>query len=202
MYCCASSCSLAAYSLQAAHPASDDSHLLTAASKNLFSSLTRSAQPVGPMEFILCLRKKFPQFAQQGREGHYMQQDAEECWTNLMYTLREKLMVRVTGAVIYHEVTFASILSRQSDQRASRKTVFLSSWPTFCFAHCMEVSSVLKSLAKVTSVSGVSGVDYWAVNGNCPASAISGLMAAAGSRTNRREHHQKALWDWLSHQAE
>ncbi|GAB4823352.1 hypothetical protein N2152v2_010398 [Parachlorella kessleri] len=72
-------------------PLSDPSHGLTVASKHLFSSLTRSAQPVGPMEFILCLRRKYPQFAQTSREGFYMQQDAEECWTSLMYTLREKL---------------------------------------------------------------------------------------------------------------
>ena len=32
------------------------------------------------------------------REGFYMQQDAEECWTSLMYTLREKLKVRLAAA--------------------------------------------------------------------------------------------------------
>ncbi|KAG1346405.1 putative Ubiquitin carboxyl-terminal hydrolase 6 [Cocos nucifera] len=36
------------------------------------------------------LRKKYPQFAQQ-HNGVYMQQDAEECWTQLMYTLSQSL---------------------------------------------------------------------------------------------------------------
>ena len=39
------------------------------------------------------LRGKYPQFAQQ-RNGFYMQQDAEECWTQLLYSLRERLKVR------------------------------------------------------------------------------------------------------------
>ena len=59
-------CSLNAYS-PSTSPLSDPSHGLTVASKHLFSSLTRSAQPVGPMEFILCLRRKYPQFAQTSR---------------------------------------------------------------------------------------------------------------------------------------
>ncbi|KAL6784342.1 hypothetical protein ACKKBG_A05775 [Auxenochlorella protothecoides x Auxenochlorella symbiontica] len=69
----------------------DPNATLTTATKSLFSSLSTSAQPVPPMAFLLSLRKKFPQFAQQAREGYYMQQDAEECWTNLLYVLRETL---------------------------------------------------------------------------------------------------------------
>ncbi|VAH76470.1 unnamed protein product [Triticum turgidum subsp. durum] len=36
------------------------------------------------------LRKKYPQFAQQ-QNNVYMQQDAEECWTQLIYTLSQTL---------------------------------------------------------------------------------------------------------------
>ena len=49
-----------------------------------------------PLGVLYALREKFPQFAQQGAGGAYMQQDAEECWTNLLYALREKLKVRQT----------------------------------------------------------------------------------------------------------
>ncbi|KAL4458951.1 hypothetical protein ABPG75_013816 [Micractinium tetrahymenae] len=69
----------------------DGSHTLTVATRNLFQSLTRSAQPVPPMEFILSLRRAYPQFAQTSREGFYMQQDAEECWGNILISLRDKL---------------------------------------------------------------------------------------------------------------
>ena len=46
-----------------------------------------------PFGFLMQLREKYPQFAQQ-RNGFYMQQDAEECWTQLLYSLRERLKVR------------------------------------------------------------------------------------------------------------
>ncbi len=54
--------------------------------------LERSSQPVTPFGFLMQLREKYPQFAQQ-RNGLFMQQDAEECWTQLIYSLRERLKV-------------------------------------------------------------------------------------------------------------
>ncbi|EFN53318.1 hypothetical protein CHLNCDRAFT_25814 [Chlorella variabilis] len=69
----------------------DGNHTLTVATRNLFQSLTRSVQPVPPMEFILSLRKTYPQFGQTSREGFYMQQDADECWGNLLTSLKDKL---------------------------------------------------------------------------------------------------------------
>eukprot|EP00252_Welwitschia_mirabilis_P002521 TRINITY_DN12487_c0_g1_i1.p1 TRINITY_DN12487_c0_g1~~TRINITY_DN12487_c0_g1_i1.p1 ORF type:complete len:485 (+),score=105.98 TRINITY_DN12487_c0_g1_i1:247-1701(+) len=66
------------------------SHLLTVATRNLFSELDRSVRPVAPMTFWMALRKKYPQFGQQ-QNGLFMQQDAEECWTQLIYTLSQSL---------------------------------------------------------------------------------------------------------------
>ncbi len=54
--------------------------------------MERSSQPVTPYGFLMQLRGKYPQFAQQ-RNGFYMQQDAEECWSQLLYSLRERLKV-------------------------------------------------------------------------------------------------------------
>lgn len=51
----------------------DSNHTLTVATRNLFQSLTRSAQPVPPMEFILSLRRAYPQFGQTSRR-------AGRCW--------------------------------------------------------------------------------------------------------------------------
>lgn len=65
-------------------------------SKVLYAQeLERSSQPVTPFGFLMQLREKYPQFAQQSNTGAYMQQDAEECWTQLLYTLRERLKVGV-----------------------------------------------------------------------------------------------------------
>ncbi|KAJ8439014.1 hypothetical protein Cgig2_028460 [Carnegiea gigantea] len=66
------------------------SHLLTVATRDLFNELDKSAKPVAPMQFWMVLRKKFPQFGQL-HNGAFMQQDAEECWTQLLYTLSQSL---------------------------------------------------------------------------------------------------------------
>lgn len=72
----------------------DTGKKLVAATQELFSDLKRGGEPFPPFKFLLSLRQRFPQFAQQTNEGFYMQQDAEECWTNVMYTLKEGLKVR------------------------------------------------------------------------------------------------------------
>eukprot|EP00262_Sarcandra_glabra_P009459 TRINITY_DN23859_c0_g1_i1.p1 TRINITY_DN23859_c0_g1~~TRINITY_DN23859_c0_g1_i1.p1 ORF type:complete len:475 (-),score=104.92 TRINITY_DN23859_c0_g1_i1:490-1914(-) len=66
------------------------SHLLTVASRDLFGELDRNVKPVTPMQFWMVLRNKYPQFGQK-HNGAFMQQDAEECWTQLLYTLSQSL---------------------------------------------------------------------------------------------------------------
>lgn len=75
----------------------DSNSKLTEAAKGLFSDLTRSAQAVHPLRFLLMLRERFPQFGETNRQGQYSQQDAEECWTQLVYTLKETLKVGLHG---------------------------------------------------------------------------------------------------------
>lgn len=41
--------------------------------------------------FYQTLREVFPQFAQKGPNGFYMQQDAEECWSQIISCLNQKL---------------------------------------------------------------------------------------------------------------
>ncbi|KAL1551638.1 deubiquitinating enzyme [Salvia divinorum] len=62
------------------------SHSLTVATRELFSELDKNVRPVAPVRFLTALRSKYPQFAQL-HNGIYMQQDAEECWTQLLFTL-------------------------------------------------------------------------------------------------------------------
>ncbi|XVF25101.1 hypothetical protein REPUB_Repub13aG0184900 [Reevesia pubescens] len=66
------------------------SHMLTVATRDLFTELDKSVKPVAPMQFWMVLRKKYPQFGQL-HNGDFMQQDAEECWTQLLYTLSQSL---------------------------------------------------------------------------------------------------------------
>ncbi|CAL9221731.1 unnamed protein product [Arabidopsis halleri] len=66
------------------------SHMLTVATRELFSELDKSVKAVAPMPFWMVLQKKYPQFAQL-HNGNHMQQDAEECWTQMLYTLSQSL---------------------------------------------------------------------------------------------------------------
>ncbi|CAI5942998.1 unnamed protein product, partial [Closterium sp. NIES-65] len=69
----------------------DSSHRLALAARDLFGELDKSRRPVTPLRFLMLLRQRFPQFAQQGEHGAYMQQDAEECWTQLLFSLAQRL---------------------------------------------------------------------------------------------------------------
>ncbi|XP_059457328.1 ubiquitin carboxyl-terminal hydrolase 7 isoform X2 [Corylus avellana] len=71
------------------------SHMLAIATRDLFNELDKSVKPVAPMQFWMLLRKKYPQFGQL-HNGVFMQQDAEECWTQLLYTLSQSL--KTTGS--------------------------------------------------------------------------------------------------------
>ena len=86
----------------------DGNAKLTEAAKGLFSDLNRSAQPVHPLRFLLMLREKFPQFAETNRQGQFSQQDAEECWTQLVYTLRETVKVCLYTVLICRLRHFAT----------------------------------------------------------------------------------------------
>lgn len=46
---------------------------------------------VVPQQFHTTLQQAFPTFQQRTREGHLMQQDAEECWSSIVSTLARKL---------------------------------------------------------------------------------------------------------------
>jgi len=64
---------------------------LTVAMRDLFGLLSHSNQSIPPLVFLQVLRAAFPQFAQKGNNGVYMQQDAEECWTQITLSLGQKL---------------------------------------------------------------------------------------------------------------
>jgi len=69
----------------------DNANNLTASMRDLFVSASQTNQPIMPFMFLNVLRKAFPQFAQKGNSGEYMQQDAEECYTQILLTLSQKL---------------------------------------------------------------------------------------------------------------
>ncbi|XP_070500419.1 ubiquitin carboxyl-terminal hydrolase 14 [Chironomus tepperi] len=66
---------------------------ITLAMKGVFEQMERSAT-VTPIMLLQTLHAVFPQFAQTGEKGTYRQQDANECWVELLKMLQQKLPTR------------------------------------------------------------------------------------------------------------
>ncbi|KAI8978991.1 hypothetical protein BDB01DRAFT_837127 [Pilobolus umbonatus] len=64
---------------------------LVASLRNLFNDLSKASDGFPPLIFWQMLRQAFPQFAQVGQGGIPMQQDAEECWSEMISVLKAKL---------------------------------------------------------------------------------------------------------------
>ncbi|KAG5676155.1 hypothetical protein PVAND_006004 [Polypedilum vanderplanki] len=63
---------------------------MTLAVKGVFDQMERNAT-VTPIMLLQTLHNVFPQFAQTGEKGTYRQQDANECWVELMKMLQQKI---------------------------------------------------------------------------------------------------------------
>lgn len=64
---------------------------LVASLRDLFGNLSKVSDGFPPLVFWQMLRQSFPQFSQTGQGGIPMQQDAEECWSELVSVLKAKL---------------------------------------------------------------------------------------------------------------
>lgn len=63
---------------------------ITAAMRSVFNQMD-SGNSVTPVLLLQTLHMAFPQFAQTGENGAYRQQDANECWSELLKMLQQKL---------------------------------------------------------------------------------------------------------------
>lgn len=63
---------------------------ITAAMRSVFEQMSGS-NTVTPILLLQTLHIAFPQFAQTGENGAYRQQDANECWSELLKMLQQKL---------------------------------------------------------------------------------------------------------------
>lgn len=66
---------------------------LTLALRDLYKQMGQTTEGFPPMMFLGALRTAFPQFAQKGKDGQYAQQDAEECYSQIITQLRQKLKI-------------------------------------------------------------------------------------------------------------
>ncbi|PKU40798.1 rho-associated protein kinase 1 [Limosa lapponica baueri] len=64
---------------------------ITAALRDLFDSMDKTSTSIPPIILLQFLHMAFPQFAEKGDQGQYLQQDANECWVQMMRVLQQKL---------------------------------------------------------------------------------------------------------------
>ncbi|KAF4116921.1 ubiquitin carboxyl-terminal hydrolase 14 [Onychostoma macrolepis] len=67
------------------------SQYITAALRDLYESMDKTASSIPPIILLQFLHMAFPQFAEKGDQGQYLQQDANECWVQIMRVLQQKL---------------------------------------------------------------------------------------------------------------
>ncbi|XP_030629980.1 ubiquitin carboxyl-terminal hydrolase 14 isoform X2 [Chanos chanos] len=67
------------------------SQYITAALRDLYESMDRTSSSIPPIILLQFLHMAFPQFAEKGDQGQYLQQDANECWVQVMRVLQQKL---------------------------------------------------------------------------------------------------------------
>lgn len=65
--------------------------LITASMKELFLSMDKSGTAIPPIIMLQVLHMAYPQFAEKSEHGGYAQQDANECWTELVRCLQQKV---------------------------------------------------------------------------------------------------------------
>jgi ubiquitin carboxyl-terminal hydrolase 14 len=72
-----------------------DSADLAASLRDLFKQMSLTQEGFPPLMFLQALRSNFPQFQQRAKDGRgYAQQDAEEAWSQIISTLRQKLKTK------------------------------------------------------------------------------------------------------------
>lgn len=82
--------SLAAY--RGSTAALNPSEKLAASFRDLISRMTsKNTAKISPSSFLFTLRQVNPQFGERGQQGMFMQQDAEECWGEILSRLSNAL---------------------------------------------------------------------------------------------------------------
>uniref|UniRef100_A0AAR2KVN4 Ubiquitin carboxyl-terminal hydrolase n=1 Tax=Pygocentrus nattereri TaxID=42514 RepID=A0AAR2KVN4_PYGNA len=59
--------------------------------RDLYESMDKTSSSIPPIILLQFLHMAFPQFAEKGEQGQYLQQDANECWVQIMRVLQQKL---------------------------------------------------------------------------------------------------------------
>jgi len=75
----------------------NDDRALTAALRDLYKTMDKG-QTIPPLVLVQLLHNVFPRFAERGEQGGFQQQDANECWIELMGVLKRHLDMNESAA--------------------------------------------------------------------------------------------------------
>ena len=68
---------------------------ITAALRDLYEGMDNGTS-LPPVVLVQMMHLAFPRFAEKSKHGGYQQQDANECWTELIRMLQQKLPAKVS----------------------------------------------------------------------------------------------------------
>lgn len=75
------------------------SQSITAALRDLYDSMDKGSF-IPPIILLQVLHTAFPRFAEKTDNGSFMQQDANECWTEIVRMLQQKLPAKGSGGTV------------------------------------------------------------------------------------------------------
>jgi len=81
-------------------------HAMTSAMRDLYRSMEKQAT-VHPFLLLNTLHTAFPAFAQRGEQGGYQQQDANECWVQMLEMIRRQLKTTAAASTSENNGTSA-----------------------------------------------------------------------------------------------
>ena len=64
---------------------------MTTAGKGLMGDFDKKGSSFAPFQFWETLKAAFPMFAEKSEQGHWKQQDSDECLTNILSSFRPAL---------------------------------------------------------------------------------------------------------------
>ncbi|XP_074677229.1 ubiquitin carboxyl-terminal hydrolase 14 isoform X1 [Strix aluco] len=90
---------------------------ITAALRDLFDSMDKTSSSIPPIILLQFLHMAFPQFAEKGDQGQYLQQDANECWVQMMRVLQQKLE-GIEGDTVMEVITDSGATAASSKKKS------------------------------------------------------------------------------------
>ena len=79
-------------------------HTITLALRDLYAAMDKGTS-IPPVVLLQTVHMAFPRFAEKSEHGGFQQQDANECWTELIRMLKQRLVSEVNQSFLMYNIT-------------------------------------------------------------------------------------------------